>query len=293
MLRAASLLARRRPALLIGAGLAALSSSSSSPPRHSSCDAPPADPHLAPPPPPPAILDDPEYNAQVLERWRGRIAAARAQWRALDAAAAEATLRLALDDAAHFGAQSAPMATSYLNLAQLYAQAGRHGEAAPLLERAAAVLETNAGPNNKVTLLALLDLAAARHALGDAARAEEGYEEVLCRLRLAEEQQAHGRASIRDVRAGCLLRVAAVKVELGKLEQAEAQLREAIDLTQERWGEDSSRLAAPRSELAKVLLAQQRASEAAEQCERALRVSKRPAQREQLEALRGKIAAVV
>ena len=244
---------------------------------------------LEPPPPPPQI-DDPEENAKVLDRWRARIKEARELWGKLDVAGAEAVLKLAIEDAAHFGSSSAPMATSFLNLAQLYRRAGRSAEAEPLLARAVHVLEQNAGPNNKVTLLALLDLAASQQEIGKTAEAAEGFDDVLDRLTIAEENQKHGREAIRDVRAGCLLRAAKAQAELGKLERAEAHLREAIELTEERWGASSSRLTAPYSELAQVLLRQRRAKEAGEMCERALSVSKKQAQRDELANLQMKIA---
>lgn len=66
-------------------------------------------------------------------------------------------------------------------------------QAEPFLERAAYVLEENAGPNNKVTLLALLDLASVRGEMGKKEAAAEGFEEVLERLSHAEENQKHGR----------------------------------------------------------------------------------------------------
>lgn len=93
------------------------------PPSPSSCDDSTDDSLLSPPPPP--KLDDPEHNAQVLESWREKIRTARGLWSSLDVAGAEAMLKLAIEEATHFGANSAPVATSYLNLAQLYMRAGR------------------------------------------------------------------------------------------------------------------------------------------------------------------------
>ncbi|KAL3931765.1 MAG: hypothetical protein SGPRY_000990 [Prymnesium sp.] len=257
------------------------------PPSPSSCDDSTDDSLLSPPPPP--KLDDPEYNSQVLESWREKIRSARGLWSSLDVAGAEAMLKLAIEEATHFGANSAPVATSYLNLAQLYMRAGRVEEAEPFLERAAYVLEENAGPNNKVTLLALLDLASVRGEMGKKEAAAEGFQEVLERLSQAEANQKHGRQAIRDVRAGSLLRAGKVNAELGRLEQAESHFREAIELTSERWGDESSRLAAPCGELAQVLLTQGRVEEAADFCERAIKVTTKPAQREQLETLQKKI----
>ena len=114
-------------------------------------------------------------------------------WTKLDVAGAEAVLKLAIEDAAHFGSSSAPMATSFLNLAQLYRRAGRYAEAEPLLLCASDVLEQNAGPNNKVTLLALLDLAATQHELGKREQAAELLDDILERLTAAEQNQKHGR----------------------------------------------------------------------------------------------------
>ena len=67
-----------------------------------------------------------------------------------DLPGAEQELKQALEEAAHFGQSSGPVATSLLNLAQLYRRSGRLAEAEPLLVRAADVLEQTAGPNNKV-----------------------------------------------------------------------------------------------------------------------------------------------
>jgi len=244
---------------------------------------------LLEPPPPPAKLDDPEYNASVLERWRARIVEARELFNQRDTKGAEVVLKQAIEDASHFGSSSAPMATSFLNLAQLYRRVGRNAEAEPLLVRASDILDHNAGPNNKVTMLALMDLAAAQHELGKTSEAAAGFADVLARLCIAEVNQTHGKVAIRDVRAGCLVRAAKALAELGRHEQAEAHLKEAIQLTEERWGADSSRLAAPHGELAQVLLAQKRGAEAAESCERALEVAQKPQQRAQLEKLRKQI----
>ena len=100
--------------------------------------------------PPPAKLDDPEYNAAVLERWREHVRQAREAWQRKDMPAAEAQLKQALEAAGHFGGSSAPMATSLLNMAQFYRRANRQADAEPLLLRAADVLDQTAGPYNKV-----------------------------------------------------------------------------------------------------------------------------------------------
>ena len=182
---------------------------------------------------------------------------ARELWGKLDVAGAEAVLKLAIEDAAHFGSSSAPMATSFLNLAQLYRRAGRSAEAEPLLARAVHVLEQNAGPNNKVTLLALLDLAASQQEIGKTAEAAEGFDDVLDRLTIAEENQKHGREAIRDGALGCCSARPRRK-RAGKLERAEAHLREAIELTESMAA--SRRLTAP---IASWVLLRQRRQEAA------------------------------
>lgn len=129
---------------------------------------------LCEPPPPPPAISDPEENAKILERWRSHISDARTMWSKLDVAGAEAELRTAVEIAAHFGKNSAPMATSFVNLAQLLHRCGRYAEAEPLLLHASSVLEENAGPNNKVTLLALIDLASVQLALGKVGEAATG-----------------------------------------------------------------------------------------------------------------------
>ena len=141
-------------------------------------------------PQPPAKYDDPEENARILASWRAHIQEARDLFRRLDVAGAERVLQIALEEANHFGQSSGPVATSLLNLAQLYRRAGRSAEAEPLLVRAADVLDQTAGPNNKVTLLALLDLAATQLELGKAAAASEGYADALARLDAAEALRA-------------------------------------------------------------------------------------------------------
>lgn len=253
----------------------------------SSSDTSPVSPLLDPPPPP--SVDDPEENSKILDRWRARIAQARLLWSKLDVAGAEEELRLAIEDAAHFGKKSAPMATSFLNLAQLLRRSGRHAEAEPLLVHAAAVLEENAGPNNKVTLLALIDLAATQFSLGKAQEAATGFEDCLERLSLAEETQTHGREALRDVRAGCLVQAARAQRDTGKLVEAETNLREAVSIVENRWGMDSTRLVAPCSELAQVLWMQGLCREAAAACERALQLTTKPSQRTQLERLHSQI----
>eukprot|EP00965_Chrysotila_dentata_P166145 5485964-Pleurochrysis_carterae.AAC.2 len=99
--------------------------------------------------PPPAKLDDPEENYKILTSWRGNIHAAQECFRKLDMEGAERELKTALEKAAHFGSGSAPVATSLVNLAELYRRLGRFKEALPLLERATDTLDQTAGPNNK------------------------------------------------------------------------------------------------------------------------------------------------
>lgn len=99
--------------------------------------------------PPSTLYEDPEHNAEILTQWRGHIQAAREAFERLDVESAESELKFALEKASHFGKSSGPMATSLLNLAQLYRRAGRLEEAVPLLIQAADTLEQTAGPNNK------------------------------------------------------------------------------------------------------------------------------------------------
>ena len=239
----------------------------------------------------PAKLDDPEANAAVLAAWRARIQAARDAFAKHDSATAERELKAALEEAAHFGAQSAPVATSLLNLAQLYRRSKRYDEAEPLLRRAFTVLEMHAGPHNKVTLTALVDLAELQLERGAAAAAAETFDDALARLSTAEAQQAHGAAPLRSVRAGCLLRASQAEQRLGHSERAEAHLKEALALSEERWGADSPRLVAPCAELARLALAQRRFDEAATWCERARAVAQHPQQIARLGTLADQIAA--
>ena len=203
--------------------------------------------------PPPAKLDDPEHNSRVLESWRAHIQQARELFSKLDYDGAERALRLALEEAMHFGQSSGPVATSLLNLAQLYRRAGRLAEAQPLLERAIDVLEQTAGPNNKVTLLALLDLAATHLEQGHTEEAIAGFDDALARLDVAEVHQTHGREALREVRAGCLFRMGKAHASVGGLGDAERRLRDALSLLEERWGTASPKLLAPCAELARVL----------------------------------------
>lgn len=219
--------------------------------------------------PPPAKLDDPEENAKILTSWRGHIQSARELFQRLDVEGAERELQLALEEAKHFGQSSGPVATSLLNLAQLYRRAGRLADAEPLLVRAADVLEQTAGPNNKVTLLALLDLAATQLDQGKANEANESYKDALERLDTAEANQPHGKQALREVRAGCLFHMARAASTLGDAVQAEARLREALALVEERHGPDSPRVLAPCAELARVLTQQGRRQEGAEYLARA------------------------
>ena len=114
----------------------------------------------------------PEENTEALRVWRTHVHAAREHFGRKDYAAAEASLKEALEAAKVFGRDSGAYATSMLNLAQLYRRRGKLSDAVPLLESAIFVLESTAGPNNQVTVTAIVDLALtllerARH-LGDA-----------------------------------------------------------------------------------------------------------------------------
>ena len=279
------LLASRRALAVAGtAGATALASRMRL--VHCSADSAP-EPSQPPPglePPstrPSAFSEDPEHNAEILEQWRTRIGEAREAFGRSDVDGAERALLQAITDAEHFGRSSPPMATSLLNLAQLYRRAGRLGEAEPLLARAAEVLETTAGPNNKVTLLALMDLANTRLERGDAAAAAGVFDDALNRLEQAEEKQPAGRAALRAVRAGCLLQAAKADALIGRDAVAEARLRVAAELVAERWGADSARLVPPYLQLAALLFRGGRDEEARELCDRAERHAETPAMREQ------------
>ena len=238
----------------------------------------------------PPKLDDPEYNAGVLNEWRAQIQEARELFAKLDYAGAERALTLALEKAGHFGQSSGPVATSLLNLAQLYRRAGRLEEAEPLLERAADILDQTAGPNNKVTLLALIDLATTKQERGDATGSLAGFTDVLSRLDIAEQTQKHARVQLMSVRAGCLLSVAKGHVALGDLDAAEGQLRVALELLERRWGESSPKLLAPCVELARVLAVQRRMEEAQRLLRRARDLPElRAKQREELAKLEGEL----
>jgi tetratricopeptide (TPR) repeat protein len=211
--------------------------------------------------PPPAKLDDAEENYRILAEWRAKIQEARDLWAKLDHEGAERALQLALEQASHFGQASGPVATSLLNLAQLYRRMGKLAEAEPLLERASVVLAQTAGPNNKVTLLAIIDLAATRLERGDAEAALDGFGDAMRRLETAEEHQTHGRAALREVRAGCLFRMASAHAARERHGEAEGCLRESLTLLEERWGTTSTRLLGPCVELARVLARQGRRGE--------------------------------
>lgn len=245
----------------------------------------PQEPYLDPIVPP--KLDDPEYNAEVMRSWRAKIAEARELFSKLDYAGAERALELALEEAGHFGQSSGPVATSLVNLAQLYRRAGRLADAEPLLERAADVLDQTAGPNNKVTLLALIDLAGTKLERGDAPGALDGYRDVLSRLDVAETTQKHAQQPLQSVRAGCLFAMSKGHVQLKEYEAAEARLREVLALLETRWGTADGRLLAPCAELAKVLCKQGRTHEGASFLQRAGALSDlKPAQQAALTRLR-------
>lgn len=235
----------------------------------------------------PPKLDDPEYNAQVLTSWRAKIQEAREQYSKLDISGAERTLQLALEEAGHFGQASGPVATSLLNLAQLYRRSGRLAEAEPLLVKAIDVLDQTAGPNNKVTLLALVDLAGTRFERGDAEGALSGYRDVLGRIEIAESTQKHARQPLASVRAGCLFSMARADVALDDYATAETRLLQVLTILEERWGATSARLLAPYAELARVVSQQGRAAEGSEWLAKARALPElKPKQRESL----GKLA---
>ncbi len=237
-------------------------------------------------PPPPAKLADPEENAKILESWRSRIGEARERWAARDAEGAERALQQAVEEASHFGRSSGPVATSLLNLAQLYIRTGKLAEAEPLLVQAAEVLGDTAGPNHKVTLLALLDLAAVKARRDELRAAASVYDDALGRLDAAERNQPDGRDALREVRAGCLLKSARVCASLGELPLAEERLRASLGLAEERWGAASPRLLAPCTELARVLHALGRREESAALLARAAALpGLRPVQTQTLEAV--------
>ena len=236
--------------------------------------------------PPPAKLDDPEENAKILNNWRAHIQEARDLFKANDVAGAERVLLVALDLGGHFGQSSGPVATSLVNLAQLYRRSNRPAEAEPLLVRALDVLEQTAGPNNKVTLLAMLDLAATIFDLGKVQEAKAAYYDALSHIAAAEELQPHGRAALREVRAGCLFSMAKVSMAIGDAAEAEKQLREVLAMVEARHGEASARVLAPCAELARVLSQQGRLEEGRHFLMRAQALPNlRPAQKDQLELL--------
>eukprot|EP00967_Tisochrysis_lutea_P065192 scaffold84685_cov33-Tisochrysis_lutea.AAC.1 len=207
-------------------------------------------------PQPPPKLDDPEYNAQVLETWRDCVRNARLAWQRHDHVTAEAELQTALEIASHFGSSSAPMATSLLNLAQLYRRTSRQRDAEPLLSRAADILDQTAGPYTKVTIVALVDLARTKLELGDLQSAAAGFEDVLERMEQAEQHRESGFQALLPMRPAVLILAAQSHEKLGKSEQAEARLLLATGYIAERWGPDSPRLIAPYSALTRILSAQ-------------------------------------
>lgn len=209
----------------------------------------------------PPKLDDPEYNAEVMRSWRTKIQDARESFSKMDFEGAERALQLALEQAGHFGQSSGPVATSLLNLAQLYRRTGRLSEAEPLLERAADVLDQTAGPNNKVTLLALIDLANTKLENGDPTGSLGGFRDVLARLDIAEANQKHGAAALSSVRAGCLFSMAKGHAALDEVDEAEARLREVLSMVEARWGDTSVRVLAPCAELVRITALQGRLGE--------------------------------
>ena len=201
-----------------------------------------------------------------------------------DYAGAETSLKAALEKASHFGQSSGPVATSLLNLAQLYMRNGRLADAEPLLVRSADVLEQTAGPNNKVTLLCLVDLAGVHVGRGNAEAAIEQFEDVLQRLDKAETTQKHGRAALREVRAGCLFRVAKVRASRGTGDRR-GESERCAGFAGRRWGALSAGCLR-RAELARLLKAQGRVGEARGFLDRARSLEHlRPSQRKQLDEL--------
>ena len=233
--------------------------------------------------PPPAKYDDPAQNALILEEWRKLIQDARELFAKFDYASAERALQQALEKANHFGHSSGPVATSLLNLAQLYKRTGRYGDAIPLLIEATDVLEQTAGPHNKVTLTCLIDLADIHLANGDASEALTQFDKIIKRLDVAERNQKHGLVALREVRASCLFRMAKASISLGAFDDAEERLRTTLSILEERHGQTSPKLLAPCVELARVLAKQGRAGEGQEFFSRAAGLEKlKPAQTKQL-----------
>jgi len=206
--------------------------------------------------PPPAKLDDPEYNAAVLEQWREHVRQAREAWQRKDMPAAEAQLKQALEAAGHFGGSSAPMATSLLNMAQFYRRANRQADAEPLLLRAADVLDQTAGPYNKVTVIALVDLAKTQLELGKAASAADGFEDALERMHQAISSSEDGHTALVPMRPAVLLLAARAQQKMGHEGEAEARLRLAVGLLSEQWGPESPRLIVPYDALGKLYRSQ-------------------------------------
>eukprot|EP00965_Chrysotila_dentata_P166144 5485964-Pleurochrysis_carterae.AAC.1 len=86
---------------------------------------------------------------------------------------------------------------------------------------------------SQVTIRALVDLADTHLQLKSIAAASDGFEDVLRRLDIAEENQVAGRDPLRLVRAGVLLKAAALDVELGMHAEAEAKLRQSLAIAEE------------------------------------------------------------
>ena len=105
--------------------------------------------------------------------------------------------------------------------------------------------------------------------------------------RATQANQPHGRAALREVRAGCLFHFAKASLALGDAAEAEARLREALAIVEEHHGPTSARVLAPCAELARALSRQEgRAEEAARYLARARALPDlKPSQRAQLDAL--------
>ena len=135
--------------------------------------------------------------------------------------------------------------------------------------------------------LALLDLAGTHLDLGKHKDAIAGFEDALSRLDIAEQNQQHGREALREVRAGCLFKLAKTLAAQGDLGGAEGKLRDSLALLEARWGETSSKLLAPCAELALVLHQRGEPEESRRFIERALSLNQlQPAQKERVEKLR-------
>ena len=92
----------------------------------------------------------------------------------------------------------------------------------------------------QVTVTAIYDLALTLSEQGKPAEAKARYDDALTRLEEAAVRQKYGDApaALQSVRASVLLHASQVELQLGQLAAAEAQLREALSLSEARWGAD-------------------------------------------------------